>query len=629
MEAPETERFTVTSEDIKKYRWQDRINPKSDRDWLSSRYQFAAAAKECKDGGDDLGFRVYLLLHTVASFHPNYDSKGNPYGPLWSGVDGKRSLMAGDLSESDLDALAGVVHEIADADFRARVADILWECKRDHKMAELAVHAFIEAAEKIKTDDLWPPYTERLERAAHLAAKLGFDKPLHQKVLGVVEGAIAEFENSLKSGLLCRSLMHIALAHEAGDTLRYAKLSEQLATQFAAAGNWDFSEMYWQLAEQWYRRRKEEEEARHCQLAGAECLISKAEQGLANEKLGPSFAAHWMGAGVEALRQARVPSERIKEVHRRFLELQRQALGTLNPMELNVDAIPGFRETEEQVRKAAVEHVTGYSSERAVVRFAHIARPTDAAHLREQVEEQSKQFIWDKIVGTEALDHTGKVADKIPPTGFGPEDVEADAMRKKMILQAKEIGWQLPVFWRIEPARLAILKEHLIRRRDLFFLVAHNPFISAGHEGIYLRGLQAGFFGDWLVAMHLLIPQIEASIRYVFQQHDLVTSTLESDGTQKERDLNQLLWMPELEQIFGPDIAFDLRGILIERFGDNMRNEFAHGLMREGAFYQPTAVYLWWLVLHLCVTGHVQTRKLSENTEDKASAQANTASLKE
>src|SRR5262249_24495507 len=156
-------------------------------------------------------------------------------------------------------------------------------------------------------------------------------------------------------------------------------------------------------------------------------------------------------------------------------------------------------------------------------------------------------------------------------------------------------------------------KEHPIRRSDLFFLLANNPFIPAGHEGIYVRGLQAGFFCDLLVAMHLLIPQIEASIRYVFQKHDIVTSTFGSDGTQKERDLNQLLWMPELEQIFGPDITFDLRGILIERFGDNMRNEFAHGLMPESAFFQPTSVFLWWLVLHLCVTGHVETRLASQS----------------
>jgi hypothetical protein len=218
------------------------------------------------------------------------------------------------------------------------------------------------------------------------------------------------------------------------------------------------------------------------------------------------------------------------------------------------------------------------------------------------------------------LDHTGKVADKIPATGFAPEDVEAEAMRKKMVLQAKEIGWQLPVAWRIEPARLAILKEHPLRRRDLFFLLANNPFVPVGHEGIYVRGIQAGFFGDWLVAMHLLIPQIEASIRYVFQQHAVVTSTLESDGTQKERDLNQLLWMPELEQIFGPNIAFDLRGILIERFGDNMRNESAHGLMPESAFYVPTASYLWWLVLHLCVTGHVHARLATQKADENGRA---------
>jgi hypothetical protein len=199
-------------------------------------------------------------------------------------------------------------------------------------------------------------------------------------------------------------------------------------------------------------------------------------------------------------------------------------------------------------------------------------------------------------------------------------------MRKRMVLQSKEFGWQLPVFWKIEPARFAILEEHSIRRRDLFFLVAHNPFVPPGHEGIYLRGLQAGFFGDWLIAIHLLIPQIEASIRYVFQQRGIVTSTLESDETQKERDLNQLLWMPGLEEIFGANIAFDLRGILVERFGDNMRNECAHGLMQESAFYQPTAVYLWWLVLHLCVTGHVQMHKRSEMTEEKSSVNPGTPS---
>nr|WP_306469566.1 DUF4209 domain-containing protein [Oscillatoria laete-virens] len=116
--------------------------------------------------------------------------------------------------------------------------------------------------------------------------------------------------------------------------------------------------------------------------------------------------------------------------------------------------------------------------------------------------------------------------------------------------------------------------------------------------------------------MHLLIPQIEASLRYVLQQNGVITSTLESDGIQKERDMNQLLWMPELEEIFGADITFDLRGILIERFGHNMRNESAHGLMPEAGFYQPASVYLWWLILHLCWKGLLIAQQPIESTDE-------------
>jgi len=589
---------------------------------LTSRCQFGAAAKNCKDAGDDLGYRVYSLLAAVALFCANYDAEGNPYGAYFTSPTGQRSLIAEDLSDADLDALAGIVNEISDSDFRARVADILWECRRDHKMAEVAVHAFLKAADAVKTDELWPPYVERLERAANLAARIGFGKPLHEQVLRVVDSGIKEFEDNQKAGLRCERLMRISFAHKASDAERYANLSEKLAKKFAEAGNWDFSQTYWESAQAWYGRGKETEQAHRCGLAAAECLVSKAEAGLADKKLGAPFAAHWMGAGVEALRQARADSKRINDIHRRFLDLQQEALGALNPMELKVDEIPGFRENEAKVRTAAVAHVSGYAFERAVVRLAHIAKPTDVEQLREQIRKQSEEFIWSKIVETEALDHTGKIADKIPPSGFGPDDIEDDALRKRMVLQSNEFGWQLPVAWRIEPARLAILKEHPIRRRDLFFLVAYNPFIAPGHEGIYVRGLQAGFFGDWLVAAHILIPQIEASIRHVFQQHGIVTSTLESDETQKERDLNQLLWMPEMEKIFGPDITFDLRGILIERFGANMRNESAHGLMPESAFYQPTVVYLWWLVLRLCVTAHVQTRIVTQAASSAESTSA-------
>ena len=568
-------RFNVTAGDLRLYDWQASLEKHSCKECHSFYSVFVGCTKEREDAGDDLGRRVHAL-------------RGIDDAPL----------------VGDLDALGGILDEIKDPEFRARVADILWECRRDHKAAQKAVRAFLESAERLKTDDLWPPYTERLERAAHVAATLGFGKPLHQEVLGAIEAAIRAFENNLKSGLLCVRLMMIALAHGASDTVRYAALAERLANDFAAAGNFDFSEHYWHCAESWHREAKNESEIRRCQLAAAECLIAKGEKGIETKHLGLGYAAHWMGRGLEGLRRARADTARIKEVHVRFLDLQRQALSELSPMKFDPQKLSGFQEAEKTVQEGAIAHVRGFGFEEAVARFVHIATPTNTAALRKQIEDQSDKFIADKLMSTVVLDHSGKVADRIPPVGFGPSGIAEDVMRKKMVHQAKLILWEMQVVWKIEPARRTIVSDHGIRSRDLVFLVTCNPFIPQGHEGIYLRGIQAGFFGDWITSAHLLIPQIEASLRHVLQQYGIVTSTLETDDTQKERDLNQLLWMPEIEKIFGEDAAFDLRGILIERFGFNMRNESAHGLMPEGAFYNSAPAYLWWLVLRLCWTGY-------------------------
>src|ERR1035441_2701303 len=108
----------------------------------------------------------------------------------------------------------------------------------------------------------------------------------------------------------------------------------------------------------------------------------------------------------------------------------------------------------------------------------------------------------------------------------------------------QELEWHrgLLVDGGIKPALQVINSEHFLVREDLLFLVENNPFIPPGHEGLFLRGLHAGITGDLLVALHLLIPQIENSIRYVLSQYanEPRTSKLKDDLTQPERELNEL-----------------------------------------------------------------------------------------
>jgi hypothetical protein len=92
---------------------------------------------------------------------------------------------------------------------------------------------------------------------------------------------------------------------------------------------------------------------------------------------------------------------------------------------------------------------------------------------------------------------------------------------------------------------------------------------------------------------------------------------------QEVRSLDKLLLMPETMEAFGEDHVFELRGILTEEFGSNLRNRIAHGLASDGDCYEPATEHLWWLLLRLCIlptlpreeANDLSPEKLQDNVE--------------
>ena len=117
-----------------------------------------------------------------------------------------------------------------------------------------------------------------------------------------------------------------------------------------------------------------------------------------------------------------------------------------------------------------------------------------------------------------------------------------------------------------------------------------------------------------MIASHLLAPQVENSIRYVLQQHGADITNLYSDLTQPVKTLGALLDMPETQRIFGENLLFEMRGILIERRGYSFRNDIAHALVTQAGCYTEAAINLWWLVLKLCHSSIILPDDLSERT---------------
>jgi hypothetical protein len=142
-----------------------------------------------------------------------------------------------------------------------------------------------------------------------------------------------------------------------------------------------------------------------------------------------------------------------------------------------------------------------------------------------------------------------------------------------------------------------------VRYDDFLPFVAYNRLVPQGREPFFIQGLYDGLHGNLLAALHILIPQIENSIRCLLSDLGVVTSGLDKDGIQNEHDINTLLREPRLTEVFTEDIVFTLRALLVEKAAANFRNQLAHGMLEYGAFFGETALYIWWLVLHLCALG--------------------------
>jgi hypothetical protein len=149
--------------------------------------------------------------------------------------------------------------------------------------------------------------------------------------------------------------------------------------------------------------------------------------------------------------------------------------------------------------------------------------------------------------------------------------------------------------------RRQIILEHAVSAADIHQLLQYSPLVPAGRELLYTEGLLAGFYGDTMKAAHYLILQLEHSIRALLQRRGVRVSTYDQQGLQKELNLNNLLWFPELTEMLGEDLVFALQCLLIEKFGADLRNKMAHGLMNSGEFFTGHVTFFWWLCLRMCV----------------------------
>lgn len=583
----------VTAKDLREVAWHEVIASVPDKSCHEYMAAFIRKMNKAETSEAQTEYSVYRLLAQVTSLHLHHESAADPFGPLTI-LRGSRSAIPDDFSEAQLKALEEVVFDIQDAELRARIADIVWLRLRKFRAAVLAVDSYLESASILEHPDHWPDTYERIERALRLAATLGKGgKEPFGRVIDHIELTLTKY-NGEDPLFLSQKLMELLLEFSQGDPAKYITISEKAATQAESKGEWFRARAYWDTTSKWQVKAKHHDDATKTRIKAAETYVSEAAAATSS-----MAAATHMEHAVEAYRRIGGQQQRSEELYKKLLEYQQKMLGEMKHISTELD----LSEAIQHARSA----VSDKSLRDAIMALCLIVRPSSVERLRQQVEDLARKYPMQFLVSAELVDSEGKVIARMPDLFTANADERENAFRAHMFRQTEQT-YLVETQGAIEPARRQILLEHNIAQGDFLPFLSNNPLVRPGREYLYAEGLHAGFMGDWVKSAHILIPQFEDSMRFVLQNMGVTTSGL-SKGVQDERSLNVTLYAPEVEEAFGPDITFDLQSLLVERFGHNLRNNLAHGLMSHNAFYDVSVVYLWWLILRLMCSPTISQSK--------------------
>lgn len=580
--------------DFDRANWQDVISKCDKKECQDYNKEFLRKAKDEETKNDLKNKAVFELLGNIA--YPSLrQNKEMPF---------VHNYLFDNIDDNYLETLKELVPSTSDAEMKARISDLLWIKKKNYRCAIVAISSYIESSKILEDPENWTSSFTRIWRAVDIAASIRGNTEPFENVINHIE-TILKMYNGEDPTFLSINLMELLQEYKKGDFEYYALLSEKIALKAEKNHNCWKAEKAWRIKIKWHKLAKEKDEERKSRKNLAEMYVKHAKNYV--NKNPPDYGnACWRIE--KAIQEYREIKNGIKseELHQLLLEYESKLMPQMIQTSYEI-SIPS------EVIDKAKEFVREKTLQDAIFALASICHPPEMSKMKKEVENIATEYPLAHLITSKVVNEEGKqIYNKKSMLSGNPKDKEK-ATKDGMFKHAKN-HHLYSVLGIIEPARQQIMQEHsIIQIDDLLPLVSSNPFVPEGRELIYASGLHAGLKGDFLISTHLLIPQLESSIGYILSKNGIITSKLDKDGIQEEKFINETLYQEELNKIIHEDIIFDLKGLLLERCGSNLRNRMAHGLINYSEYESSVEVkYLWWLTLRLCCLCKVYSKEQSD-----------------
>ena len=134
------------------------------------------------------------------------------------------------------------------------------------------------------------------------------------------------------------------------------------------------------------------------------------------------------------------------------------------------------------------------------------------------------------------------------------------------------------------------VERGILTKDNIIKYIYKSPVFNEQKIIFIEKGLDAYFAQDYIVAIHLLIPQIEDAIRELADINGICILRSDNSGKCYQlRTLDALLRDSQIERFITPNIAYYFRILYTDNRGWNLRNDVCHGMSLPNKFNRITA----------------------------------------
>lgn len=194
-----------------------------------------------------------------------------------------------------------------------------------------------------------------------------------------------------------------------------------------------------------------------------------------------------------------------------------------------------------------------------------------------------------------SLDHDGRKRFVLPPITSATDDQKRGIIERRV---SQEFAIFAGAYVRLY---LGIAKKQFsFSEETLQFLVEKSVFVPSDRKLSFLKGLVAGFNGDLITSMSILMLQVENAIRVLAEECGVVVYKTNEDGTEECLSLESILKLPEFTDCIDEALLDNMRLFYTSKYGFGMRNMISHGLDSDNELNSTHSLAVWWFTLYLC-----------------------------